>query len=235
MGVWAHPDDETWASAGLMMAAIANGQRVAVVTATRGELGSVDPVRWPLDALAQVRQRELAAALNLIGVTDHYWLDYKDGECAGINPLNASLQLTQIIDQVCPDTILTFGPDGLTGHADHKTIGKWAHLAVTASACKPIIYEVTESKEKYESVGKQCDQVLHIYFNTDKPYMLPEADMDICFRLTPELLSKKIEVLRAHTSQTEKLMECIQNGTITTALVSPECFKKTKLPISSLV
>ena len=47
LGVWAHPDDEAYLSAGLMARARRNGQRVVVVTATPGELGTDDPSRWP--------------------------------------------------------------------------------------------------------------------------------------------------------------------------------------------
>ena len=39
LGVWAHPDDETWLSAGLMARAVDQGRRVVCVTATRGEAG----------------------------------------------------------------------------------------------------------------------------------------------------------------------------------------------------
>ena len=38
LSVWAHPDDESYCCAGLMADAVAHGQRVTCVTATRGEL-----------------------------------------------------------------------------------------------------------------------------------------------------------------------------------------------------
>ena len=44
LGIWAHPDDEAYLSGGLMsIAARDHGNRVACVTATRGELGTADP------------------------------------------------------------------------------------------------------------------------------------------------------------------------------------------------
>src|SRR6478609_10639801 len=83
LGVWAHPDDETWLSAVHMMRAIRAGQRVVCVTATRGELGSTDPERWPAgQQLAAVRTVEMEQALSRLGVTEHHWLDYPDGGCA---------------------------------------------------------------------------------------------------------------------------------------------------------
>ena len=86
LGVWAHPDDETWLCAGLMARAVRAGDRVVCITATRGELGSPDEERWPSGApLAAVRTAEMAAALAVLGVTEHHWLDYPDGGCAGVD------------------------------------------------------------------------------------------------------------------------------------------------------
>ena len=81
-GIWAHPDDEAYLSGGLMALARDNGQRVVCVTATRGELGTPDPVAWPPDRLAAERTRELARCLAVLGVHEHHWLGYRDGECA---------------------------------------------------------------------------------------------------------------------------------------------------------
>ena len=60
MGVWAHPDDETMSSAGIMLSAIKNGQRVICLTATKGEEGSQDEKKWPKSKLANIREKELS-------------------------------------------------------------------------------------------------------------------------------------------------------------------------------
>ena len=70
----AHPDDEAYMSAGVMATAIRAGQRVTVATATRGELGTDDPVRTPPQQLARLREHELAASLAALGVAEHRWL-----------------------------------------------------------------------------------------------------------------------------------------------------------------
>ena len=51
LGVWAHPDDETYLSAGLMAQAVRDGDRVVCITATRGEGGSLDEERWPPETM----------------------------------------------------------------------------------------------------------------------------------------------------------------------------------------
>src|SRR5439155_10948723 len=82
--VWAHPDDETYLAAGLMAQAVSEGRRVVCVTATRGEEGSWDEDRWPSSEMGKVREQELMASLEVLGVTEHLWLDYYDGTCAGV-------------------------------------------------------------------------------------------------------------------------------------------------------
>lgn len=84
LGVWAHPDDETYLSAGLMAAAARAGRRVACITATRGEEGSWDEERWPTAKMGKIRQAELEKGLKVLGITEHYWLDYHDGKCAEV-------------------------------------------------------------------------------------------------------------------------------------------------------
>src|SRR3954463_15396505 len=58
LGIWAHPDDEAFLSAGLMAAVRDAGNRVVCVTATSGELGTDDPIRWPPHRLGAVRRHE---------------------------------------------------------------------------------------------------------------------------------------------------------------------------------
>ena len=86
LGIWAHPDDEAFLSAGLMAAARDAGRRVVCVTATLGEHGTDDPQRWPPQRLAQVRTHEARASLAALGVTEHFLLGISDGTCAAQPP-----------------------------------------------------------------------------------------------------------------------------------------------------
>ena len=67
LGIWAHPDDDIFCSAGLMATAVRSGQRVVDVTATRGEGGSMDEERWPPESMAEVRTKELLRSLEISG------------------------------------------------------------------------------------------------------------------------------------------------------------------------
>ena len=95
VGVWAHPDDEAYLSAGLMAAAVDAGNRVVCVTATRGERGTSDARTWPPARLARVREAELEASLAAVGVREHHWLDYPDGACATVPAPTAIASVAQ--------------------------------------------------------------------------------------------------------------------------------------------
>ena len=130
MSVWAHPDDEAYLCGGIMATATAAGSRVVCVTATRGELGVTDPVRWPPERLATIREAEMAECLRLLGVKEHHWLGYPDGGCTAIEPAVAVQRVADLLDAVRPDTVLTFAADGQTGHPDHVAVHHWTRAAV---------------------------------------------------------------------------------------------------------
>ena len=133
--VWAHPDDETYLVGGLSAALTDAGQRVVCVTATRGEAGGTAA------DLARIRTTELEAALDVLGVEEHHWLDYADGGCASVDDDEAAARIRAVVDEVRPDTVVTFGPDGFTGHPDHRAVSRWVDLALvggeTSACCTP--------------------------------------------------------------------------------------------------
>lgn len=81
LAVYAHPDDETLTAGGLLALAAGQGRRVAVVTATRGERGEMigTPDLEGTAAVAPAREAERTQALEMLGVTERYWLDELPG------------------------------------------------------------------------------------------------------------------------------------------------------------
>lgn len=197
--VAAHPDDETFTAGGLLAAAAQNGQQVIVVTASRGELGLQDTSRWPAERLAEIRSRELADALQIIGCSHHYWLDYADGNCANDDPNRAVRFIADVIQKHHVDTIVTFGPDGLTGHPDHQAASSWA---IEACGNAPVYFAV-EEQHNYETYMKPMGEKFDWYFNIDHPPLKLAADCEVALRLTPELRAQKIQALQAMPSQYE--------------------------------
>lgn len=205
LGVWAHPDDEVFGVGGLLAAAVRNGQTVACVTATKGELGVQDKTRWPVGRLAEIRAGELRQAYEVLGVRHHHWLDYPDGGCASADLNEAADRLAEIIGLYQPDTILTFGPDGLTGHPDHQAVSRWVSRAGALSGGRAGIYHLVQTSQQYLAL-KDADERLNIFFNTDKPPLAEESGCDICFKLDNELLDVKRRALEAMPSQMEAML-----------------------------
>jgi LmbE family N-acetylglucosaminyl deacetylase len=129
LGVWAHPDDEAYLTAGLMARAVRNGSRVVCVTATRGEGGSMDDEKWPPEKMGEVRTGELERCLQILGVKEHHWLDLPDIDMDTGLPEGGYDRVRDLVEDVQPDTLLTFGPDGMTDHAAHNDVSRWATQA----------------------------------------------------------------------------------------------------------
>src|SRR5262245_34607172 len=125
LGVWAHPDDEAYLSAGLMALVRRTGGRVVCVTATLGEHGTDDAVTWPPDRLARTRAHELDAALAQLGVAERRLLGFEDGTLDGVPLELGAGRVLRLLRDVQPDTIVTFGPEGMTGHPDHRAVSRW--------------------------------------------------------------------------------------------------------------
>lgn len=127
LAVFAHPDDETLVGP-LMAKYVKDGHKVYLLTLTAGQLGTAEHAKIPAgDALAAVRAKELACAAEKLGLTGHTLLGFKDqGFAVGwaAQPMNdAANQIREAINTLRPDVIITFGPDGITGHPDHRTAG----------------------------------------------------------------------------------------------------------------
>ena len=204
LSVWAHPDDESYCAAGLMALALRAGQRVVCVTATRGELGSTDPERWPPGpALAEVRTRELEACLAEIGVTEHIWLDYPDGGCADADQDEAVGRLREIVEAVQPDTVLTFGPDGATYHPDHMAVSRWASAATRGRSTA--IHHVTSTPAWqdliFTAVGRDA-----VMMSDSEPVSHPVEECSIYLLVSGELLDMKERAMRCQESQIGPLL-----------------------------
>src|SRR3954471_3590400 len=204
LSVWAHPDDETYLCGGLMSEAIRRGNRVVCVTATRGELGSPDEERWPSGApLAEVRTKELMAALAELGVAEHIWLDYPDGGCIDVDAAEAVDRLRTIADDVAPDTVLTFGPDGITGHDDHITVGQWATEAARGSGAR--VHYATYTNHWLAKFRAPLDEAG--VFMGFEPVSTPDDELSIQLTLEGDLLDKKLTAIKKQPSQVGPLLD----------------------------
>jgi LmbE family N-acetylglucosaminyl deacetylase len=221
MGIWAHPDDETFCSGGIMAQAVMNGQQVICVTATKGEKGIQDEQKWPAETLGETRTHELAAALKILGIQHHHWLNCADGSCNTADKTEVVSQLNKLIEQYKPDSILTFGPDGLTGHPDHQAVSGWVSEAAKGTGAK--VYQAAQLRSLYEET-READERFDIFFNVTRPILSEEGDCNLVFELSPELLNQKCQALQAMPSQYQKMHEGLGDE-LFQKMFSKEAFK----------
>jgi LmbE family N-acetylglucosaminyl deacetylase len=133
LAIFAHPDDESLVAGGALARYAAEGWRTALICATRGEWGPIsDESLADYENLGETRERELREACAVLGVSWLRFLDLEDGGVAGLDAdeEGAALEkLARSIRELRPQTIITFGPDGFYGHADHIAIGRLATMA----------------------------------------------------------------------------------------------------------
>ncbi|MGH2795858.1 MAG: PIG-L deacetylase family protein [Actinomycetota bacterium] len=205
LGVWAHPDDETYLTAGLMADAVASGDRVVCVTATKGEGGSWDEKRWPSEKMGAVRDAELMESLRILGVTEHHWLGYMDGSCHEVPIEEGTAKVQAIMEQVAPDTVMTFGPDGMTGHKDHQAVCAWTTEAFRRAApADAKLYYATTTQEWADEFVPRMNKFN--VFEPGYPPISPPEDVAIERALGPELLDRKLQAIEAHVSQVEYML-----------------------------
>jgi LmbE family N-acetylglucosaminyl deacetylase len=205
LSVWAHPDDETYLASGLMAQAVREGGRVVCVTATRGEGGSLDEQRWPSATLGAVRERELMTSLNRLGVTEHEFLDLPDVDMATPLPdTHGPERLRQLLADLQPDTVLTFGPEGMTGHEAHKSVSRWTTDAFRRCA-KPgarLGHAAYSSEWASRFVPRMRELGI---FLPGTPVVRERSELGLVFDLPEDILDLKMAALQDHASQVEGL------------------------------
>ncbi|MGZ4707287.1 MAG: PIG-L family deacetylase [Acidimicrobiales bacterium] len=156
----AHPDDESLLTAGVMAAAAADGHRVVLVVATRGEVGQVaGDFLGDDESLADRRWGELARSALELGVRRLDWLGYADsgdtGDAAATDGVErfvdadveeAAERLAEILREEHADVLTTYDPNGGYGHPDHVQVHRVGRRAGELAAT-PIVLEATINRD----------------------------------------------------------------------------------------
>ena len=121
LGVFAHPDDESFCAGGTLAKYVAAGAVAMVVSATRGDAGQIRDARAATRrTLGQARELELVAACERLGVQHVRCLDYGDGTLKDVEQETLTRDVAEIIRSFRPDVVITFGEDGAYGAGDRR-------------------------------------------------------------------------------------------------------------------
>ena len=183
--VHAHPDDECFATGGLIARSVAEGRRVDLVVCTGGEEGEIhDP---DLDAdevrhrLGEIRSAELECAVASLrsdgpGELHLHRLGYRDSGMIDTPPNShpeafwgadldeATGRLVAIVRAARPAVMVTYDANGNYGHPDHINAHRIAVAAMQAAA----------DPSRYPEAGTAhaVDKFYEIAFNRERWFSL---------------------------------------------------------------
>ena len=201
--IFAHPDDESFGLGGTIAKYTHQGIPVDLICATRGEKGTRFKVPAHIET-GVARESELRTAGFVLGIRNIYFLDYIDGELDKLDTAQIAGKIIEIMKKVQPEVVITFGPDGITGHPDHITIGRAATRAFNQLKGTPFIprklyYAAIPASEWPDASDSGV---------TTMPDEMVTTTID-----TTGYLTKKIEAISAHRSQedTYEFLEMLKN------------------------
>ncbi len=211
--VFAHPDDDTFGVGGTLALHAEDEPAITIVLATSGEAGRIaDPSLAVREQLGRVREGEDLASWRALGLEpDVRFLRHPDGGLDRIPRAELAAELAPILEEVAPEVVVTFGPDGITGHPDHVAIGAAVSDAFTAarrSASEPSFLRllhvaVAASDLARLNEGLRARGLEPI--DSTQPFMpRPVPDDRIGVRVDCSgVFDRKLEALRAHRTQSE--------------------------------
>lgn len=216
VGVFAHPDDEAW-SIGGTLALHAGRVDVTIVLCTSGGNGPIwEPVATR-ESLARVREAEEARWCQAIGLHDARveFLRYTDWHLPEVPFEELVGRVEGILRRDQPHVVVTFGPDGLTGHHDHVRAGEAAAKAFDRARRATIedpgtfarLYQVAlRHSTMARFYGAVRDRGLPLGGEDDplNPRGIPDELIAVDIDVEP-VYERKVEAIRMHRSQVGEL------------------------------
>ena len=152
--------------------------------------------------MALVRRASLAA----LDVGEHHWLGHADGTCADVPMAHAVADVLEVWRSVQPDTVVTFGPDGMTGHPDHQALWRWATAAWVATGRQARLLLATTT-ERFARDHADLHDRFDVFLVPGLPVRTPEEDLAVSIEPSDEVLDQKLAARRAQASQTAGLAQ----------------------------
>jgi LmbE family N-acetylglucosaminyl deacetylase len=138
VAVFAHGDDEG-AAAPILARYAREGVQVHLIIATDGAQGGAHTSISRGPELARIRGEEARCAADALGIHAPILLGFPDAqlgtymeEPARLFRLTAQVQAE--LQRIRPDALITWGPDGATGHPDHRLVSSIVTQLVRAGA-----------------------------------------------------------------------------------------------------
>jgi len=191
--IFAHPDDETSSCGGTISKYSKLGSEIFVCTATngnKGDLGTGDLV-LKREELGTFRENEEKSVLKFLGAKDVIQLGYDD---QGLELLDVPILENQFFDilmDIKPNIVITFGERGFSGHTDHIQ----AHINAKNAFGKYVKFS-PESKLLYTAMPRFFAEFRNMDLSED------EKSPSIAINIS-STWEKKVKALRMYKSQND--------------------------------
>jgi len=138
LAITAHPDDECFLFGGVLALHARAGGRAGVLCLTDGQAGRTGGL-CAQEELGAVRRAELERAMAVLGIEHLFLPGYEDRGLDAVGDDEGARIVAECVRRFGADVLLTFGPDGASGHADHKACWRWT----LAAAGEASVYAAT--------------------------------------------------------------------------------------------
>ena len=221
--IFSHPDDESFATAGLARRYVERGAEIVLVTATRGDAGRVgDPPLCKREALPALREAELRRAADLLGISEVHLLDYQDKQLADAPTDRIREELVTHIRRHRPHVVISFDPNGMNGHSDHVAIARFTMDAVAAAADPRWATDPTSPHRVQRLLWTAPIPPWDVTRSSD---LRLEPGVDFVIDVAP-YRNAKAEALRAHRSQHVPVDRCFLSKADVDRILSIEIFRQ---------
>jgi len=192
VGFFAHPDDETFGPGGTI-ALLAQKNDVYVICTTSGQQGENNLSTHSEKSISEIRQEELKRASSIIGVKEVFFLGFEDGRLCNKDYHEIASQVTEILNTLEPEILITFENRGVSGHIDHITISMIASY---------VFHRLTYIKELWyyclnqKYANRERQDGYFVYF----PPGYAESEIDKIVD-TSSVWETKVKAMHEHKSQ----------------------------------
>lgn len=199
LAIFAHPDDEAFGPAGTL-AIYSKTSRVSIICVTNGEAGE-NHTDKKNGSLVNIRKEELKKAAKILGVSDVFFLDYKDGQLCNNLYHDLADKIQEYVEKIKPEILITFEPRGVSGHIDHVVVSLVTHYIFSK-------VDYVKKLLNFTLIKEQTDKLYDYFIYVPKGYVLSEIDLIVDVESVWET---KIKALKQHVSQMKDVNKMLQH------------------------
>ncbi|MFC4775185.1 PIG-L deacetylase family protein [Paenibacillus sp. GCM10023252] len=138
--VYAHPDDETFLSGGLIRQLADQGNHPVLLLATYGDAGKKNGSygHYSNAQLAELRKSEMTEAAHILGINAVNYLGHEDGKLNAVHEGSFIDEVAAFLNEHKPSEVYTFPENGGNEHPDHIAISYITTAAVLSGRCPSV-------------------------------------------------------------------------------------------------